>query len=103
MRFQIQKIEKRYGFTTSASMTKKNPTRPITIFTPSFADDDGTNAQDLTVKEIVARLPSDLFRVVMICSGNPDPDWSTQEYETAALLQAWKCCTTFGAMLSGYT
>lgn len=54
-------------------MTTKDPTRLITIFTPSFADEDGTNAQDLTVKEIVARLPPELFRVIMICSGKPDP------------------------------
>jgi glycosyltransferase involved in cell wall biosynthesis len=47
--------------------------RPITIFTPSFADQDNTNAQNLTVKEIVARLPADLFRVVMIGYGEPDP------------------------------
>jgi glycosyltransferase involved in cell wall biosynthesis len=44
----------------------------ITIFTPSFADEDNTNAQNLTVKEIVSRLPDDQFRVVMICSGTPD-------------------------------
>jgi glycosyltransferase involved in cell wall biosynthesis len=46
---------------------------PITIFTPSFADEDNTNAQNLTVKEIVARLPPELFRVIMICAGSPDP------------------------------
>jgi glycosyltransferase involved in cell wall biosynthesis len=47
-------------------------TPPITIFTPSFADEDNTNAQNLTVKEIVARLPPDLFRVIMISAGKPD-------------------------------
>lgn len=46
---------------------------PITIFTPSFADEDDTNAQNLTAKEIVARLPSDRFRVIMISEGRPDP------------------------------
>lgn len=46
---------------------------PITIFTPSFADHVNTNAQNLTVKEIVTRLPSELFRVVMISAGEPDP------------------------------
>jgi glycosyltransferase involved in cell wall biosynthesis len=46
---------------------------PITIFTPSFADENNTNAQNLTVKEIVARLPPELFRVIMITAGNPDP------------------------------
>jgi glycosyltransferase involved in cell wall biosynthesis len=47
--------------------------RPITIFTPSFADEDDTNAQNLTVKEIVARLSPEQFRVVMISEGKPDP------------------------------
>lgn len=47
--------------------------RPITIFTPSFADGSDTNAQNLTVKELVARLPEDDFRVAMICQGSPDP------------------------------
>jgi glycosyltransferase involved in cell wall biosynthesis len=54
-------------------MKTTEPTRPITIFTPSFADEDDTNAQNLTVKEIVARLPPDQFRVVMISEGKPDP------------------------------
>jgi hypothetical protein len=45
----------------------------ITIFTPSFADEDNTNAQNLTVKEIVTRLPPELFRVIMISDGRPDP------------------------------
>lgn len=49
-------------------------TKPaVKIFTPSFADDDNTNAQNLTVKEVVARLPPELFHVTMICQGNPDP------------------------------
>jgi glycosyltransferase involved in cell wall biosynthesis len=47
--------------------------RLITIFTPSYADAAGTNAQQLTVKEIVARLPFDRFRVVMFCQEQPDP------------------------------
>jgi glycosyltransferase involved in cell wall biosynthesis len=54
-------------------MKTKGATRLITIFTPSFADEDNTNAQNLTVKEIVARLPPELFRVVMIAEGKPDP------------------------------
>jgi len=45
----------------------------ITVFTPSFADDDNTNAQNLTVKEVVARLDPARFRVVMLGSGPPDP------------------------------
>lgn len=45
---------------------------PITIFTPSFADADNTNAQNLTVKEIVARLDPELFRIMMIADAAPD-------------------------------
>lgn len=44
----------------------------ITVFTPSFADDDNTNAQNLTVKEVVARMDPARFRVVMLGSGAPD-------------------------------
>jgi glycosyltransferase involved in cell wall biosynthesis len=45
----------------------------ITVFTPSFADEADTNAQNLTVKEIVARLQPDEFRVVMLHEDAPDP------------------------------
>jgi len=45
----------------------------ITIFTPLFADESNTNAQILTAKEIVSRLPADRFRVVMVGMGAPDP------------------------------
>jgi hypothetical protein len=45
----------------------------LTIFTPSFADDANTNAQNLTVKEVVSRLPPDQFRVIMLGYGTPDP------------------------------
>jgi glycosyltransferase involved in cell wall biosynthesis len=48
-------------------------TRVIRIFTPAYADAGGTNAQQLTVKEIVARLPSERFRVTMFSGGEPDP------------------------------
>ena len=51
----------------------KRLARPITIFTPSGAEENDTNAQNLTVKEIVARLPEDLFHVTMCCAGGPDP------------------------------
>jgi len=47
--------------------------RTITIFTPSHADAANTNAQNLTVKEIVTRLPADRFRVTMFCGSEPDP------------------------------
>jgi len=55
---------------------------PITIFTPSFADENNTNAQNLTVKEIVSRLPSELFRVIMLCSEVPDPRIAARENTT---------------------
>ena len=44
----------------------------ITVFTPSFANDDNTNAQNLTVKEVVARMDPARFRVVMLGSTAPD-------------------------------
>lgn len=47
--------------------------RPITVFTPSHADSDATNAQQLTVKEIVARLPPARFHVTMFSGPDPDP------------------------------
>ncbi len=50
----------------------------ITLFTPSFADDDNTNAQNLTVKEVVARLDSSRFRVVMLGSSALDPRIATR-------------------------
>jgi glycosyltransferase involved in cell wall biosynthesis len=37
----------------------------ITLFTPSFADEGDTNAQNLSVKEIVARLDPDRIAVTM--------------------------------------
>ena len=58
---------------TNVEMKIRSRTRPITIFTPSFADEDNSNAQNLTVKEIVARLPPEQFRVIMISEGKPDP------------------------------
>ena len=45
----------------------------ITVFTPSFADESNTNAQNLTVKEVVARMDASRFRVVMLGSGETDP------------------------------
>jgi glycosyltransferase involved in cell wall biosynthesis len=45
---------------------------PIRLFTPSVADEDNTNAQNLTVKEIVARLSPEQFHVTMIAMGKPD-------------------------------
>jgi glycosyltransferase involved in cell wall biosynthesis len=45
----------------------------IRIFTPSFADESGTNAQNLTVKEVVTRLDSQRFHVTMLTEDPPDP------------------------------
>ena len=45
----------------------------LTVFTPSFADEANTNAQNLTAKEVVSRLPPDRFRVVLLGDGAPDP------------------------------
>jgi glycosyltransferase involved in cell wall biosynthesis len=45
----------------------------ITVFTPSFADESNTNAQNLTVKEVVARMDPSRFRVVMFGEGATDP------------------------------
>ena len=44
----------------------------ITVFTPSFADESNTNAQNLTVKEVVARLDPSRYRVVMFGTSVPD-------------------------------
>jgi len=54
-------------------MPSQRTTCPITIFTPSFFDEANTNAQNLTVKEIVARLPEQLFRVIGLHDSAPDP------------------------------
>jgi glycosyltransferase involved in cell wall biosynthesis len=45
----------------------------ITIFTPSFADEADTNAQNLSTKEIVARLDPQQFAVTMLKQGAADP------------------------------
>jgi Glycosyltransferase len=44
----------------------------ITVFTPSFADEANTNAQNLTVKEVVSRLSPERFRVIMLGDGKPE-------------------------------
>jgi glycosyltransferase involved in cell wall biosynthesis len=46
--------------------------RLTTIVTPSHADADNTNAQQLTVKEIVSRLPPEQFHVTMFSGEQPD-------------------------------
>jgi len=45
----------------------------IKIFTPSFADESDTNAQNLTAKEVVARLNPQEFHVTLLREGAPDP------------------------------
>jgi glycosyltransferase involved in cell wall biosynthesis len=47
--------------------------RLIRIFTPSDASASNTNAQNLTVKEVAARLPEDRFHLTLLCDGEPDP------------------------------
>jgi glycosyltransferase involved in cell wall biosynthesis len=59
-------------------MKKHHRGLPVTIFTPSSAAENNTNAQNLTVKEIVARLPPELFRVTMLCEHTPDPRIATR-------------------------
>lgn len=44
----------------------------IKVFTPSFADEFDTNAQNLSVKEIVARLDPDRFEITMLHEKVPD-------------------------------
>ncbi len=45
----------------------------IKVFTPSFADEANANAQNLTAKEVVARLDPDRFHVTLFSEGEPDP------------------------------
>jgi glycosyltransferase involved in cell wall biosynthesis len=45
----------------------------ITIFTPSFADEADTNAQNLSAKEIVTRLDPEKAAVTMLYEGAVDP------------------------------
>jgi glycosyltransferase involved in cell wall biosynthesis len=45
----------------------------ITIFTPSFADEADTNAQNLSAKEIVTRLDPERAAVTMLHEGPIDP------------------------------
>jgi glycosyltransferase involved in cell wall biosynthesis len=57
-----------------------NPSHMITVFTPSFADEADTNAQNLTVKEVAARLSPEKFRLVMLCENSPDPRIANRPY-----------------------
>jgi glycosyltransferase involved in cell wall biosynthesis len=62
---------KKHLISSKATMTHLGA-RPITIFTPSDAAAANSNAQNLTVKEVVARLP-DKFHITMLCEGDADP------------------------------
>jgi glycosyltransferase involved in cell wall biosynthesis len=61
--------------------------RLLKVFTPSFADDVGTNAQNLTVKEVVARLDPARFRVTMFFRQPPDPRIAARKN---TILLPWK-------------
>jgi len=74
----------------------------ITAFTPSFADDSNTNAQNLTVKEVVARLDPARFRVVMLGSGRPDPRIAARPNTRILRWQKhWNTARVLGRMLLG--
>jgi glycosyltransferase involved in cell wall biosynthesis len=51
----------------------RSNTLMLTVFTPSFADQANTNAQNLTAKEVISRLPPDRFKVILLGAGAPDP------------------------------
>ncbi len=44
----------------------------ISVFTPSFADEADTNAQNLTVKEVAARLSPEKFQLTLLYQDCPD-------------------------------
>src|ERR1700687_3226225 len=71
--------------------------RLLKVFTPSFADDADTNAQNLTVKEVVARLDPERFHVTMFCEGKPDPRIADRPHK---VLRPWhKRGNTLGTLL----
>src|SRR5712691_13186069 len=45
----------------------------IRLITPSYADEDNTNAQNLTVKEIARRMDPDRFEITLFVRTRPDP------------------------------
>jgi glycosyltransferase involved in cell wall biosynthesis len=68
----------------------------ITIFTPSFADEANTNAQNLSTKEIVARLDPERFAVTMLHAGAADPRIAVRK--NTSLLQTHERGTTVRAV-----
>ncbi len=69
----------------------------ITIFTPSFADEADTNAQNLSAKEIVARLDPARAAVTMLHEGAVDPRIAARANTT--LLRCRKHGTTLRTMV----
>ena len=60
---------------TCAVRCKLLPNRMIKVFTPSFADQSNTDAQNLAVKEGVARLDPLRFRVEASLANGMKEDW----------------------------
>jgi hypothetical protein len=60
--------------------------RMIKVFTPSFADQSNTNAQNLPVKEGVARMDPSRFRVEASLANGMKQDWRSfgNSYEWGA-------------------
>src|SRR5208283_1997273 len=70
LRLEWESNNSRHGYCRSLPVFAN---RMITVFTPSFADESNTNAQNLTVKEVVARMDPSRFQVVMLGEGAADP------------------------------
>lgn len=68
----------------------------ISLFTPSFADEDDTNAQNLSVKEIVARLDPNRIQVTMLHAGIVDPRIASRPNTT--LVRCYKHGNTLRAL-----
>jgi hypothetical protein len=60
---------------TCAVRCKLLPNRMIKVFTPSFADQSNTNAQNLEVKEGVARMDPSRFRAEASLANGMKQDW----------------------------
>ena len=52
----------------------------IKVFTPSFADQGNTDAQNLEVKEGVARMDPSRFRVEASLANGMKQDWRSYEW-----------------------
>jgi glycosyltransferase involved in cell wall biosynthesis len=70
----VNSVRRKKHLNYAQSQMTRSGFRLITIFTPSDASAGNTNAQNLTVKEVLARLPENRFHVTMLlCDGQPDP------------------------------